>query len=218
MTMQKIKAVIFDLDGLVIDSEYLWTEMEMIYLREKNISYNGELHYELMGLKQEEVNEKFRTYFGIDEPFDKMLAHRKQILYKLYDEKLKLRPFVREILGMIRKNDLRTAMASGSPLDIIERALKKFSLEKAFSPIVSADHVQRGKPEPDIYLKTCELMSLEPYECIVLEDSFNGVKSAVSAGAHCIAVPETSDPNDFSIADFVAKDLLEAGNIISRVR
>jgi len=213
-----IKAVIFDMDGVMIDSEPLWEKAERILLGRRGIDYNPTYRDKIVGLNQKDSGRLLKETFNLPETIEELLSERIDLIVRIYEEELELVPGIKSFLRELKENGFLIAMASSSPLRVINLVLNKFSLNEFFSVVVSGESVEFGKPAPDIYLFTAGKLGacpeqgrrIEPSECVVIEDSINGVKSAKSAGMHCIAIPDKRlSRNEFQIADLVVDRLDE---------
>ena len=207
-----IKAVIFDMDGVMIDSEPLWEKAERILLARRGIDYNPTYRDKIVGLNQKDSGRLLKETFNLPETIEELLAERINLIVRIYEEELELIPSLKTILKELKKSDFLLALASSSPLRVINLVLNRFSLNEFFSVVVSGESVEFGKPHPDIYLSTASKLGacpeqgrrIEPEECVVIEDSINGVKSAKSAGMLCIAIPDKRlNQKEFQIADLV---------------
>ena len=203
------------MDGVIIDSEPLWEKSESIMLKQKgfagNESYRREYRKKIMGLNQKDSVKLLKETFGLDESPEEILHTRLEILLKLYEKELRLSDGIPELLKVLRGEEhIETALASGSPMKVIEFVLKKFSLSDVFSIKVSGDCVKEGKPRPDIYLETARRLGVSPEECVAIEDSINGIVSAKEAGMRCIAVPDPRiATEDYPKADIFRKSVSE---------
>ena len=203
------------MDGVIIDSEPLWEKSESIMLRQKgfagNESYRKEYRKKIMGLNQKDSVKLLKETFGLDESPEEILSTRLKILLELYEKELRLVDGIPEILQILSaEKHIKTALASGSPMKVIEFVLKKFSLSGTFRIKVSGDCVERGKPHPDIYLETARRLGVSPEECVAIEDSINGIVSAKEAGMRCIGVPDRRiAPEDYPQADIFRKSVSE---------
>lgn len=186
-----LRAIFFDMDGLLIDSEPLWHEAEIHGFGLAGLRLTAEQCLETTGLRVDEVV-RFRyaeTPWG--EPSQEVVtAAIVERLVALVHEKGVLKPGVAEALDFARRSGLRMALASSSPYVIIDAVLDTFGLRSAFEVIHSAEEETRGKPEPDVYLTAARKLGVDPVDSVALEDSPNGVLAAKAAGMKCIAVPE----------------------------
>ena len=203
------------MDGVIIDSEPLWEKSESIMLKQKgftgNESYRKEYRKKIMGLSQKDSVKLLKETFGLDESPEEILHTRLEILLELYEKELRLSDGIPELLKILSgEKHIKTALASGSPMRVIEFVLKKFSLSDTFRIKVSGDCVERGKPHPDIYLETARRLGVSPGECVAIEDSINGIVSAKDAGMRCIAVPDPRiAAEDYPRADIFRKSISE---------
>lgn len=203
------------MDGVIIDSEPLWEKSESIMLKRKgfggNENYRKEYRKKIMGLSQKDSVKLLRETFGLSEPPEEILRTRLKILLDLYEKELRLIDGIPELLEILSgEKHIETALASGSPMKVIEFVLRKFSLESNFRIKVSGDCVERGKPHPDIYLETARLLGASPEECVAIEDSINGIVSAKEAGMRCVAVPDPRAAlEDYPEADIFRKNISE---------
>jgi mannitol-1-/sugar-/sorbitol-6-/2-deoxyglucose-6-phosphatase len=207
-----LKAVIYDLDGLLIDSEPCWERAEMEVLRSVGVPLTPERCHETTGLRLDEAV----AYWAARHPWttvshEEVVRRILQRVLALLAERSPLKPGVQESLAVVRRAGLRIALASSSPLPLIEGALERVRLRSTFEQVVSAEGERFGKPHPGVYLTAAARLGLAPRSCLALEDSVNGVLAATSAGMRCIAVPErwpVVDPR-FSHAHAVVRSLLE---------
>ena len=185
-----IKAYIYDMDGVMIDSEPLWEKTETILLGRRNIDYDPDYRDKILGLKQEDSGKLLIDTFNLNESVEEIVMERLDILISIYEKELEMMPGLVPLLDKLRELEIPAGVASSSPLRVINFVLKMFSLEDYFSSVVSGDCTKKGKPHPEIYLQSADKLGVKPHECIAIEDSINGVKSATSAGMYCIAMPD----------------------------
>ncbi len=184
-------------------------------LRGKGIAgneiYREQYRQKIMGLNQKDSIGLLKKTFGLVESEKEILDMRLEILLDLYEKELELFDGIEEILQTLNsEKKIKTALASGSPMKVIEFVLKKFCISDAFEITLSGDCVINGKPAPDIYIETAKRLRVSPYQCVAIEDSINGIISATSAGMRCIAVPDQRiDPEDYPPADLFRKNIFE---------
>ncbi len=207
-----IKAVIFDLDGLLIDSEPLWQEAEMLIFEQVGITLTPKLCLQTKGLRIDEVVDYWYQKF----PWTNLakLEVEELIVAKVIELiKLKGQPLtgVDRAISFVKQKQVKIALASSSALRIIQAALHKLDLTDMFAEIYSAELETLGKPHPGVYLTTASKLGILPQECLALEDSLNGVLAAKAAQMKCIAIPEPLQYNNpqFAIADLMLKSLEE---------
>lgn len=200
-----IDAVIFDLDGVILDSEPLHVQASNAALNEFGVKLTIEQNAPFMGLNERDYWQKLIEYFAID-ALPEYLADRKKQAYIriLLEEDLIAYPDVVKFVNLCKDENLKLAIASSSSHQEIEIILKKLSLIEKFDVIVSSEDISRGKPSPDIFLLASEKLGVPPEKCLVIEDSVNGIKAAKDAGMKVIAyrAPIRSDKADLSVNDF----------------
>jgi len=214
-----LRAAIYDLDGLLIDSEPCWERAEMEVLGSVGVPLTPERCHETTGLRLDEAV----AYWAARHPWT-AVSHEEVVrrilerVLSLLAERAPLKPGVRESLVVMRRAGLRVALASSSPLPLIEGALERVGLRSEFEQVVSAEGERFGKPHPGVYLTTAARLGVPPASCVALEDSVNGVLAATTAGMRCIAVPERWPVVDarFSRADAVVRSLLEVNEDLLR--
>ena len=212
------KAILFDLDGLLIDSERIYRKISY----EMADAFGKTLHDGIwamqMGRSPLESLTIFRHELGITSHSAQELADlRKELLIAGFSKELELLPGALDIIHSFYGR-LGMAIATGSPRDLMDVALSKVGLNGYFDVLMPSDDIRRSKPDPEIYQRTVETLAFQPDECIVLEDSTNGALAGHHAGCYVIAVPsEFTRDQDFSFADQIAGDLFEARLIIEEL-
>ncbi len=197
-----IKAVIFDMDGLMIDTEpYHQISFDKAlseYGKNLSIEENNKWY---VGLSDHDVAEDIVARFNLDIAPEDLMKSKKVYYTELLKEKIIPQPGLFELVEQLTNNKYKLAVASGSRRDEIELVLESLTLTQFFPVYCSVEEVEKGKPEPDLFLYTAKKLFVRPDECLVLEDSPPGVAAAVAAGMKCFAIPcrETLD-KDFSNA------------------
>ena len=205
-----IKAVVFDMDGVMVDSEYLWERAETILLSRRNIKYNDQYRDQIVGLNQNDSGKLLIETFSLNESIEEVISERIDILFELYDSQLKLNAGLINLLEKLKINKFLLAVASSLPKKVVRYVVDKFKLSNYFHAIISGDNAAEGKPHPEIYLKTAQVLSTAPNSCVAIEDSINGLISAKEAGMYCIAVPDKRlSQNLFKKADIILCSLDE---------
>ncbi|MGO4542778.1 HAD family hydrolase [Paenibacillus sp. 2TAB19] len=185
-----IKALIFDFDGTIIDTETPW----YFAFQEVYGSYGVELPLELWGKCIGTTFAEFDPYeyLGqcLNKPIDRDdITTKSKEYYKKHMDKQVLREGVIDYLSLARNKGLRTAIASSSSLEWIHKYMDKYDLIDRFDFVIARDHVNQVKPSPELYLKAIELLGIEPTEAIAIEDSLNGLRAAKAAGLYCVVTP-----------------------------
>lgn len=200
----QIKAAIFDMDGLLIDSEPLWQEAEVKIFSEVGVPLTMEMTRETMGLRADEVVEHwFSRYPWEDAPKKEIENRIIQRVIDLIQERGTLRPGAVEVIDLFARQNIPIAIASSSQTRIIEAVLEKIPNRKHIKIIHSAEYEPYGKPHPGVYITAAKKLNVFPEHCLAFEDSPNGVLSAKAARMKCTAVPDQTMKGNkiFSIAD-----------------
>ncbi|ALS99974.1 hypothetical protein AT746_18005 [Lacimicrobium alkaliphilum] len=209
----QIEAVIFDMDGLLIDSEPLWRMAEQQVFASVDIQLNEQMCLQTTGLSTEEVVRYWYQAFDITRDDVGVIARQlEDRMVKLIREEGEPLPGVYPLLERCRELDLKLAVASGSADRLIEAVMERLALYPYFDFHHSAEHEAAGKPDPAVYLSTLKRLGLKANQCIAFEDSVRGVQAAKKAGIYTIAVPESGMPKgpDFAIADGIIDSLEQA--------
>lgn len=207
---EMISAIIFDMDGLLIDSEPIWREAEKIIFSEVNITLTDEMCFTTVGLRIDEVVEHWYSKFPWENPTKEIIKNK--IIDKVIElilEKGEILPGVMETIQYFHSKYFPLAIASASSQRIIDAVTEKLQIKKYFSIIHSAEFEEYGKPHPAVFISTAKKLNVHPTNCLVFEDSVNGVIAAKAARMKVIAVPEPIHYEDkrFSIADLRLKSL-----------
>lgn len=212
------KAVLFDFDGLIVDSEPIYVEANKRFLTERGVT-DFSIMGKLFGMRAEETFELLKSTFGFEGSIEELMNTRNSyILEDFANGKLNLMPGLRELIDYLKNNNYKVAIGSSSKWSLLSSGMKVHNIENLFDLIVCGDDVINGKPEPDIYLKAAEKLGLSPSECIVLEDAPNGVIAGKKAGMYTISVPnhQTKELN-FPEHDYIASDLFEVIELIKKL-
>lgn len=189
--------VIFDMDGLMFDTEKVFIQA-WDYAGEKiGIGKAGYMVYKTLGMSIVMAYEVWKEEFGDRYNQEELRKYTKEFLQKFYAEnKVPVKPGLYVLLDYLKEQGCKMAVATSSPRWEVERHLKDAGVADYFVGIVCGDMVAKSKPEPEIYLKACEILGAKPEECIALEDSKNGLLSAHRAGCKPIMVPDLWQPDE----------------------
>ncbi len=190
----KTKAVIFDMDGLLIDSEPLWQEAGSETLSEFGINLTAEQYHTSTGLRTEEWIQHWFHYFGLPTEHEPQAVETiiQKAISKI-DANGMAFPGADSIIPFIKSHSLKVGLATSSPLSLVEVVLKKLQLENSFDATTSAEKLPFGKPHPEVYLNCATALGVKGMECIAFEDSFNGMIAAKAARMKCIIIPAAAD-------------------------
>lgn len=205
-----IKAVIFDMDGLMVDTEPLYSKAMSEVAAKRGKCFTLEIKQKLMGRLAIDSLTIFREQLGLNESPQELLAEREEIYGKLLSQNVSPMPGLFKLLELLNKLKIRKAIASSSKRKWIDLIINKLGIIEQFEIIVSGEEIKQGKPHPEIYLLVAQKLNLNPEECLVLEDAISGVSAAKSAKMKCIAVPnQFTQGVDFSLTDLVVNSLEE---------
>jgi sugar-phosphatase len=199
-----IKAVIFDMDGLLIDSEPYWKIAEKKVFGELGLELDDDLLRQVMGFRLSEVVKHWYNYQPWPNPdFAKTEEAVLTCVMDLIAQHAEALPGVQQLLAYLHERNIPMAVASSSAMRLIEAVVDKLDIRKYFQLLWSAEYEPYGKPHPGIFITAAQKLGIEPSKCLVLEDSVNGLIAAKAARMMCIAVPEHVSFNDkrFAIAD-----------------
>lgn len=206
-------AVIFDMDGLIVDSEPHWRSVEHGYFSELGVDIAPYLgHGQTMGLRVDEAVAFLARSTGLADVDERALADRIVAgMVRAITDNAELLPGVTDALDLFEERGMAVALASGSTPPVIDAVLDRFGLRDRFSVVTSAIDDALGKPHPAIFLRTAGALGVEPTRTMVLEDSLNGVIAAKAARMSVVAIPHPDDASDarYSLADLQLTSLLE---------
>lgn len=203
MGKHMIKALIFDMDGVIIDSEPIHFESDRITMREYGIEISDDVLIRYVGVTNPAMWAELKELYNLDSSIDELLEKQLKHKFDLFGtRKLKAIDGICELVNLLKEKGIKIGLASSSPRVFIELILKNLEIIDFFDVIVSGDDVLKSKPEPDIFLRASKLLGVEPKDCMVIEDSEHGVKAAKSAGMKCIGYINVNSGNmDLSYAD-----------------
>ena len=193
-----IKALIFDFDGVLVDSEPLHFATEKYLVEKYGAKFNRKAYENTLGRSIVDCITYYRSIFDIRLSTKTLLKEHDQIFLDMVDKKLRLISGVKRLIRMLKKNNYLYAIASSANMAFIAKALKKFNLYGEFRRrITGIEKVQKGKPAPDLFLCCAKQIGMAPESCLVLEDALNGVEAAVNAQMHCLYLGKQKLPEKF---------------------
>lgn len=203
-----IKACLFDMDGLMFDTETAYSVVQEKMSSKRGKVFTLDIKLPLMGKRAHEVMILLNEYWGKNENVEDLLKEQDELLVKIYTESVEKLPGLDNLLEFLNRNNIRKCIGTSSRRFLVDVLLKKHDLENEFEFITSGDMVQNGKPDPEIYNRCLEILKLDGSECLVLEDSLNGIKSGKSANCKTCAIPSVfTKHEDFSMSDIVVGSL-----------
>jgi HAD superfamily hydrolase (TIGR01509 family) len=202
------RAVVFDLDGLMFNTEELYQEVGTELLRRRGHVFTQELLDRMMGRPSHVALQIMIDTHTLKATVEELLAETDDIFPGILRERLAPMPGLVELLTALEERAIPKGIATSSRRAFVEHVLGVFGYQPRFSPILTSEDITHGKPHPEIYLKTAKRLDVQPCEMLVLEDSENGCRAAVAAGAVTVAVPGAhSRRHDFAGVTFIADSL-----------
>jgi HAD superfamily hydrolase (TIGR01509 family) len=204
-----IAAVVFDLDGVLLDSEAAWVGVKKEFTEETGGHWKEEAQWDMLGMSSIEWSRYMHDELGVPLPPEQISSEVADRLAQQYRERLPLLPGAVEAVRSLARH-WPLGLATSSNRNVIDLVLEKAGLADAFAATVSSEEVERGKPAPDVYLETARRLSVEPAECVAVEDSTNGIRSAHAAEMAVIAVPNRDfppEPEALGLADLTLDSL-----------
>jgi len=204
------RAVIFDMDGLMFNTEDLYFQVGAELMRRRGREYTRELNDAVMGCTPQACFEAMIRWHRLDERWQSMAAESEELFLSLLDGVLAPMPGLLELLNALDTAGVPKAICTGSSRRVLDAVLSRFCMAPQFQFTLAAEDITHGKPHPEIYLKAAARLGLPPEEILVLEDSQAGCRAAADAGAIVVAVPgEYSSSQDFSAATLVIPSLTD---------
>ena len=191
-----ITAVLFDMDGLVLDTEKLYTRFWQEAANALGYPMTKEQALGMRSLNRGAGLAKMQSYFGPEVDYDKIRNKRIELMDAFVEQEgVNLKPGIHELLAYLKEHGIKTAIATSSPIERTLLYLGSVGLSESFDELVSGYMVEKGKPEPDIYLYAAEKLGVKPSACMVLEDSPAGILAAYRAGCVPVMVPDQDKPD-----------------------
>jgi HAD superfamily hydrolase (TIGR01509 family) len=215
-----VDAVIFDMDGVLVDTEHLWDEVREALTEEWGGRYTPEAQEAMMGMSSLEWSRYLHETVGLREPPEVINAEVVQRMLARYEADLPVVPGAVEAVTQIAEQGRRLALASSSNRELIAAVLRQLGLTALFDVTVSSEEVPRGKPAPDVYLEAARRLGVEPAHCAAVEDSASGIRAAHAAGMRVIAYPNRHYPpaeDALALAEVVLDTAAEIGAAVSRL-
>ena len=195
--MKNLEAVVFDMDGVIFDSERLVLECWEKIGSEYHLEGMREAFLPCIGTNSVKTREIVLERYGKDFPYDEFIRESSKLFHSIVDEGgLPIKKGVLELLAYLKDCEVPMALASSTRLKVVTQELKQAGLYEYFGVVMGGDQLKRSKPEPDIYLMTCEKLGVRPAYSYAIEDSYNGIRSAFSAGMKPIMVPDMLPPTE----------------------
>lgn len=188
--LENIKAVIFDLDGTLVDSMGIWKQIDIEYLARYNLTLPDDLQSSIEGMSFTETANYFKERFQIPEEIHEIKATWNEMTYKKYKNEVPLKEGTREFLNMLKSRGIKMGIATSNSRELVEVVIKSLQIDSFFDEVHTSCEVEKGKPSPDIYLLVSEKLGVAPEECLVFEDVPQGIMAGKNAGMKVCAVDD----------------------------
>ena len=194
---QEVKAVVFDMDGVIFDSERLVIECWKVIADRYGVPDIEEACRECLGVNSTETRQRFLKRYGWDFPYDAYKSEMSRLYHDQYDGgRLPMKTGVTELLQYLKKTGLKVALASSTRSEIVVQELTDAGIIGFFDVVIGGDMVACSKPKPDIFLKACRELGAAPEESFAIEDSYNGIRAAAAGGLRPLMVPDLMPPTE----------------------
>ncbi|MBS6195343.1 MAG: HAD family phosphatase [Clostridiales bacterium] len=208
--LKQIKAVLFDLDGTLVDSMWMWKDIDSEYLGRRGYEVPPELQRDIEGMSLTETAVYFKNRFHLEESLETIKQEWMDMARDKYMYQVPLKPGAREFLEVLRERGIRTGIASANGIELVHAVLKANGVDGHLDSVHTCCEVSKGKPHPDIYLLVAERLGADPEECLVMEDIPMGILAGKRAGMKVCAVEDAFSLNQSEekrrLADYYIKD------------
>ncbi|NOZ39617.1 MAG: HAD-IA family hydrolase [Planctomycetes bacterium] len=206
-----LQAVVFDLDGLMFNTEDLYQQVGTEVLKRRGKEFSAELIAQMMGRQSHKALQLMIDWHQLDDTHEELAAESMEIMFRLLPNQLQPMPGLLDLLNSLEAAEIPKGIATSSTRAFVTRVLDQFALAARFSFVLTAEDITHGKPAPDVYLLSAEKHGVKPEQVMVLEDSQIGCRAAVAAGTHTVAVPEGQNEQQvFEGVKLVATSLADA--------
>ncbi len=188
--LENIQAVLFDLDGSLVDSMWIWKQIDIDYLGRFGYELPETLQSEIEGMSFLETAQYMKKRFDIPQEIEEMIADWNSMAWDKYEKEVFLKPGAEEFLQECRKRGIKLGIASSNSRELVENVVQARGLQGVFGCIMTGSDNVKGKPAPDIYLRAAEGLGVEPKHCLVFEDIIQGIQAGKSAGMRVCAVED----------------------------
>ncbi|MDU4891669.1 MAG: HAD family phosphatase [Clostridium sp.] len=211
-----IEAAIFDMDGTIVDSMWIWDEIDREYLAKHGIDVPPTLSTDIAHLNFHDVALYFKNTFNLPYEQSEIEGHWNDMAFEAYAKKIKLKDGVREFFEMLKSKNIKIALATSNNMLLLEACLKANGIYEYFDSITLTSEVSRGKDFPDVYLLSAEKLGATPENCVVFEDLLTAVKGAKQAGMKVIGVYDEASKEQHADMKELADDFIVDYHILSQ--
>lgn len=211
--MNTFEAFLFDLDGTLVDSMWMWKQIDIDYLEKHNIEMPSDLQKKIEGMSFTETAVYFKNEFGIEDDIDTIKAEWNQMADDTYKNKVKLKNGAKEFITFLKANNKKIGISTSNSKELTHTCLSALEIEDIFDTIVTGCDIKAGKPSPDIYLETARRLNISSDKCIVFEDIPYGILAGKNAGMKTCAVLDDYSSDVYEekkeLADYFVEDLAD---------
>lgn len=188
--LNNMDAAIFDLDGTLVDSMWMWKNIDIEYLKMKNREFPQNLQKCIEGMSFYETAVYFKEHFKLDDSLDEIMQCWNDMAFEKYSKEVPLKKGCKEFLTYLHENGYKLGVATSNSRRLAEESLKSRGVFELFDAILTGDECGKGKPEPDVYINTACELNADPSRCIVFEDLPAGITAGIRAGMKTVAVKD----------------------------
>lgn len=209
-----VEAVIFDLDGTLVDSMWIWKDIDIEYLKKHGLPLPDDLQKCIEGMSFTETAVYFKERFSLPDPVDVIKAEWVDMAEDYYSRRIDLKPGARQFVEALNRQGIPVGIGTSNSRELALMVLRRHGLDLLVTEIVTSCEVPKGKPAPDVFLKVAQLLGVAPENCLVFEDTQAGVQAALAAGMQVIAVRDAhSDEWAHEIAPLVQRYIADYGEL-----
>lgn len=208
----KFEAILFDMDGVIADSEEMWNDIDAATLKLHGVEYKGEHKAQVLGKSFPIALAFYRDTFGIRAEIEELMLQRQDIARSFYADRIPMFDDVPQVLAGLKERGYKIGLATSSVSTLARPFLQRQNIEGFFDQLTTGEEVEHGKPNPDIYLKAARKVGVDPAKCLVVEDAVAGVQAGKAAGMMVAAIPDErwGDVSMFpKLADVVLENLTQ---------
>lgn len=190
--LKNIDAIIFDMDGTLVDSMWIWDEIDRVFFAQRNLPYKKIMQHEIEGMHIEEIAAHFKEKFQLPDTIKELVLLWSEMAYEVYQTEVDYKLGVRRFLNYCRNNKIKMGIATSNSIEMVNAIEKRLCFSDYFDCIVTSFEVQKGKPAPDVYLEAARQLNVEPSRCLVFEDIPMGMIAGKKAGMKVCGVQDAS--------------------------